>query len=160
MPEQDEGKFVGPLSKRGYLTFLAVLFGIGAIATTGLVLARRQPTLDDPPKDGISSSSNASDGYKAFVGKYLRDWPADRKPEMILLFSGQQHNYLSPCGCTEPQSGGLERRYNLFSQLRGFGVPTVAMDLGDIYTDEAVPIRDQEQLKYFVSMKALGIMDY
>jgi len=162
MPELAEGKFAGPRNKRGYLIFLAVLFGIGAITTTGLVLGRRPSTPEEEsPKGGSNAAPAPSQDYKAFAGKYLRSWPADRMPEIILVFTGQEHNYEAPCGCTEPQSGGLERRYNFLTQIRGFGVPTVAMDVGDIYaTNEISSLREQAKLKYFLSMKALATMQY
>ena len=31
---------------------------------------------------------------------------------VALLLSGESHGYLQPCGCSEPQKGGLARRYN------------------------------------------------
>jgi hypothetical protein len=161
MAEQSQETSARPASKRGYFIFLAVLFGIGAIATTGLVLGRRSAAPDELPKGVTTAASGPTQEYKAFAGKYLRTWPTDRIPEMILVFSGQEHNYEAPCGCTEPQSGGLERRYNFLSQIRGFGVPTVVMDLGDIYsTSEISTLREQAKLKYFVSMKALATMQY
>src|SRR5262245_31839701 len=53
-------------------------------------------------------------------------------PELVLLLSGQQHGYVLPCGCSDPQYGGLERRYNFLQTLKGRGWPVVALDLGDI----------------------------
>ncbi len=170
MPEQAEDKFIGPLSKRGYVIFLAVLFGIGAITTTGLVLGRSPEQL---PKGGGNSTPSPSQEYTTFAGKYFRSWPTDRAPEMILVFTGQEHNYEAPCGCTEPQSGGLERRYNFLQQVRGFGIPTVLMDLGDIYytpeitwypeiwyAPQIISYPQQARLKYFTSVKAHAIMQY
>ena len=40
--------------------------------------------------------------------------------------------YLLPCGCSRPQFGGLERRFNLLAVLRQQGWPVAAFDLGDI----------------------------
>src|SRR5829696_1170878 len=48
-------------------------------------------------------------------------WPKEQKPEQVLVLSGQTYGYLSPCGCSRPQKGGLERRYNLMQSLRGKG---------------------------------------
>jgi hypothetical protein len=173
MSGQVQPKMVGPLSRRGYYIFIAILFTIGAVATTGLLLAHRDSTTDETTNTGGSAAvSLPSKEYHDFAAKYLKSWPSDRMPEMILLFSGQQHNYEAPCGCTEPQSGGLERRYNLFSMIRGFGIPTVAMDLGDIYytggenhhtggeNHQIITQRDQAKLKYELSMRALGVMQY
>src|SRR4051812_13682064 len=33
-------------------------------------------------------------------------------PKVALIVSGQMHGYIGPCGCSEPQQGGLVRRYN------------------------------------------------
>src|SRR5438128_9661503 len=51
----------------------------------------------------------------------FQNWPADRKPALVLILSGQQHSYLKFCGCTERQLGGFERRYNFIMKLREKG---------------------------------------
>src|SRR5436190_22292659 len=43
------------------------------------------------------------------------NWP---KPDVALLLSGDTRGYLQPCGCSEPQKGGLRRRYVLLDSLR------------------------------------------
>src|SRR5208282_4425390 len=59
-----------------------------------------------------------------------RDWP---KPDVAIVLSGELHGYLQPCGCSEPQKGGLARRYNLLQALtKDRGWPVVAADLGDL----------------------------
>src|SRR4051812_29861822 len=57
------------------------------------------------------------------------DWP---KPDVTLVFSGEQNGYLEPCGCAglENQKGGLKRRFTFLKQLREKGWNVVAMDLG------------------------------
>src|SRR4051812_36138076 len=57
------------------------------------------------------------------------DWP---KPDVTLVFSGEQNGYLEPCGCAglENQKGGLKRRFTFLKQLREKGWKVVAMDLG------------------------------
>src|ERR1700728_3262990 len=89
----------------------------------------------------------------------FRDWPADRKPDLILMLSGQEHGYLQPCGCSEPQYGGLARRYNLLQNVRGRGWPVVALDLGDL-PDPPEHRGPQSVLKYKKSMEALKLMNY
>jgi hypothetical protein len=89
----------------------------------------------------------------------FREWPADRKPDLILMLSGQEHGYLQPCGCSEPQYGGLARRYNLLQNVRGRGWPVVALDLGDLL-DPAEHRGPQSILKYKTSMEALKLMNY
>src|SRR5262249_26813548 len=61
--------------------------------------------------------------------KLVEGWD---KPDLVLVLSGQQHGYLKPCGCSRPQVGGLERRYNFLKTLEAKGWPVVAVDLGDV----------------------------
>jgi hypothetical protein len=84
------------------------------------------------------------------------------KPSLALVLSGEQHGYLLPCGCSRPQVGGLERRYNFLQLLRGKGWPVAAVDLGDVPQDEGprkLP-NNQGLIKYRYSMEALNRMDY
>src|SRR5262249_32731323 len=54
------------------------------------------------------------------------------RPDFVIVLSGQQYGYLLPCGCSRPQKGGLERRYNLIQLLEKRGWPVVSVDLGDV----------------------------
>jgi hypothetical protein len=85
-------------------------------------------------------------------------WPKEQKPELVLVLSGQTYGYLSPCGCSRPQKGGLERRYNLMQSLRAKGWPVVGLDLGDAAAPKGV--HKQNLLKYRTTMKALAAMGY
>jgi hypothetical protein len=89
-------------------------------------------------------------------------WPgAERKPELVLVLTGQMHGYLQKCGCSNPQKGGLERRYNFIESLKERGWEVVGLDVGDLprplpYT----PTPDQTLTKYEFGMKALQLMGY
>jgi hypothetical protein len=89
-------------------------------------------------------------------------WPeAPRKPELVLVLTGQMHGYLQKCGCSNPQKGGLERRYNFIESLKERGWEVVGLDVGDLprplpYT----PTPDQTLTKYEFGMKALQLMGY
>jgi hypothetical protein len=85
-------------------------------------------------------------------------WPKGR-PEAVLLLSGQTFGFLSPCGCSRPQTGGLERRANLVSLLKAKGWPVAGVDLGDFYPAKAA-VPDQGLLKYATGMHALREMGY
>ncbi|MFL5329536.1 MAG: multiheme c-type cytochrome [Gemmataceae bacterium] len=93
-------------------------------------------------------------------------WPEGKKPDMVLFLSGEQHSYLKFCGCSDPQYGGFERRYNFLMKLKEKGWPVVAMDLGDIVKEKyesrsnTVSIRPQTILKYVTSMKELNLLGY
>ncbi len=129
------GRF-GPRAYRAVAGALAV-----AALGFGLVLFLRVP-----PESG-----QAQDGLPLFPG-----WG---RPDVALLVSGQQYGYLQPCGCSEPQYGGLTRRYNFLQTLKQRGWPVLGVDLGDI-ADQPTHASPQTLLKYVYSMKALKFMDY
>src|SRR5262245_21037556 len=62
----------------------------------------------------------------AVNGAIFVDWP---RPDVLLVFSGEQDGYLEPCGCAglENQKGGFRRRATLFNELRNKGWPIVAL---------------------------------
>jgi hypothetical protein len=84
------------------------------------------------------------------------------KPDLVLLLSGQQHGYMLPCGCSNPQLGGLERRYNFLQLLKGLGWPVVALDLGDLAQKQGPVLQANVQgfLKYQYSLLSLQQMGY
>ena len=91
--------------------------------------------------------------------KPFSTWP-QRKPDLAILLTGQTYGYLSPCGCSRPQLGGLERRANLVNELKSKGWPLVALDLGDIAPPHNHGVKAQNLLKYKSSMQALKTMGY
>lgn len=84
------------------------------------------------------------------------------KPDLVLALTAQQYGYLLPCGCSRPQVGGLERRYNYLTALRAAGWPIAAVDLGDIAQKQGpVQLTNlQGLIKYRYSMMALKAMGY
>jgi Cytochrome c554 and c-prime len=88
-------------------------------------------------------------------GAIFVDWP---QPDAALVFSGEQHGYLEPCGCAglENQKGGLMRRFSLFEELREKGWPLVAMDSGGQVKRTGV----QAEMKLGFSYRALAKMQY
>lgn len=84
------------------------------------------------------------------------------KPELALVLSAEQHGYLLPCGCSRPQVGGLERRYNFLSLLKNKGWAIAPVDLGDIPQKQGprqLP-NVQGMIKYRYSMESLRQMGY
>jgi len=82
-----------------------------------------------------SSSYGAAYGgdYGDAKKKYpplFEGWP---KPTLTLYFTGRQHGYIEPCGCTglANQKGGLNRRHVFLEQLQEKGWNPVAMDIGN-----------------------------
>jgi hypothetical protein len=139
-------------SRRGSRFALAALGLILLSALGSGILAywlkvRKGPP-NNPPRDG-----------QDVVGYLFRDWS---KPDLVVVLSAQQHGYLLPCGCSSPQLGGLERRYNFIQMLKARGWPVVAVDLGDIPQKEGPAKLPNVQglLKYRYSMMALEQMSY
>ena len=82
-------------------------------------------------------------------------WPM---PIRALVLSGQMHGYVYPCGCSHPQNGGLERRYNFIESLKARKWDVVGIDLGEL--PQVQGIHAQNLLKYDLSIKALSAMNY
>jgi hypothetical protein len=135
--------------RRAWPRLLALLSLVALAAGAGTALGRwlRQQPAAPPPGPALPD-------------RLCTGWP---RPDLALVISGEQHGYLLPCGCSRPQLGGLERRYNFLEQVRGLGWPVAAVDLGDVPQREApAHLRDNvlRIAKYKTSMKALKLMGY
>jgi hypothetical protein len=127
-----------------------LLTAVSALAGVGMARWFRSAALvdGDAGKPGVK-----------FPNRLFAGWP---KPDLVIVLSAQQKGYLLPCGCSHPQIGGLERRYNLLQKIKQAGWPYVAADLGDAaqrHGPAKLP-NQQGPLKYFYTMKALKEMDY
>lgn len=136
------------------------LVGLLALAAlvSGLVydgFAQPPPLVVPPPQQPPEAGAWPSVGG----AKVFASWPAGQKPEAVLILSGQTFGFLSPCGCSRPQTGGLERRANLIARLKAKGWPVAGVDLGDFYPAKSA-VKEQGQLKYDTGMKALREMGY
>jgi hypothetical protein len=139
------------VGKRG-LTFKLAALGltfVSALAGTGLAYWLKNP-------------SEATQGKSAGQGIPPRLFQGWNKPDLVIVLTAQQHGYMMPCGCSYPQVGGLERRYNFIQLLKDRGWPVVAVDLGDI-SQKSGPAKlpnVQGLLKYRYSMMALKEIGY
>jgi hypothetical protein len=124
-----------------------VLTLVTVAAATGFLLV---PWLR--PK-GEEASAPPTAAEPTAAERLFRNWP---KPDVALVLTGQQHGYMQPCGCTDPQFGGLPRRYNFLQSLQKRGWPIVAADLGEV-AQESGP---QKQVKLNYSMEALNRLNY
>lgn len=136
----------------------AVALGVVGLTAVALFLLYRMRT---PAQTTAVVAGQAGEAASAKAPeppwKLFSQWPPDVKPDVALLLSGEQHGYIQPCGCTRPQKGGLERRYNFLQTLtRERGWPVVAVDLGDVAPKSA----PQALLLYKYSMRALNQMGY
>ena len=92
----------------------------------------------------------------------FKRWGA-AKPDLAIVLSGQTFGFLQPCGCSEPQYGGLTRRYNLIQMLKRKGWAVAAVDLGDLspMQKEGLRLLDSQALEqYRTTLKAMSAMDY
>lgn len=132
----------------------AKLLAAGVVAAA--IVAVAASCFRQKPEDKTDDKSSHSGAGKQ---RLFVDWP---KPDLVLILSGQQHGYLLPCGCSRPQVGGLERRYNFVQSLRDRGWPVAAVDVGDIaqrHGPAKMP-NTQGLLKYKYSMEALKRIGY
>jgi hypothetical protein len=121
----------------------ALLVALVSMATaTGFLMA---PWLRQSDKTSAPQEDSA----------LFRNWP---KPDVALVLTGEEHGYLQPCGCSNPQLGGLARRYNFVQSLKKRGWPIVSANLGDV-TDLPQRKTPQTLLKYRVFMQGLELLD-
>ncbi len=126
----------------------AALLVVSGLAGSGLACWLRPPDL--------SEHDDAPSGPLAHL---FRGWD---KPDLALIVTADQHGYLLPCGCSNPQKGGLERRYNFIQMLKDRGWPVAAVDLGNVpqMTAPADLPNIQGLIKYRYAMKAMKVMNY
>jgi hypothetical protein len=129
---------------------LLVLAGIG----TAYVILREPANgnAHELPGDGPSSHGDPLRKPILFAG-----WG---QPDRVLVVSGQMHGYMFPCGCSEPQYGGLVRRQVFIDSLKAKGWDVVGVDLGELPPLPGTSIPRQRELKLQYTMKALDLMGY
>jgi hypothetical protein len=154
-----------PAAGRGLAFKVAavVLTVVSALAGTGL--ARWLQKDGPPPGQTAQRPAGVAQPVPWKLPSRMRGWDSPAKPDLVLLLSAQQYGYMLPCGCSHPQVGGLERRYNFLQLLRAQGWPVLSVDLGDVAQVRAPPgpvrlTNLQALIKYRYSMFALKAMDY
>jgi len=89
------------------------------------------------------------------------NWPKNRKPDFVVVITGQTDGYIQKCGCSDPQKGGLERRFNLIEGFKAHGIEAIPVDIGDVapHQDHKL-LHPQALLKYKTAMQAMKAMGY
>jgi 2',3'-cyclic-nucleotide 2'-phosphodiesterase (5'-nucleotidase family) len=155
-PAAREGKPCCSARSPGFKIAAVVLAAATVLTATGFLMTR----LQRPPATSATGPVKNDEADLAKRGlRLFHNWT---KPELALMVSAEQHGYIMPCGCSRPQYGGLERRFNFLQTLKERGWPVLAVDLGDIPQrngPQALP-NVQGLLKYEYSMKALKLMGY
>lgn len=145
-------------TRRTGLAAARLLIGLlvvsAAVAGSVVWLVQSQP--DNPPAKNGNDNGETGSGSVGGVPLFST-WPKEH-PELVLVISGQTFGYLSPCGCSRPQKGGLERRANFIEQLRSRGWEVIGLDLGDASPAKGIP--KQNQLKFRFTMQSLASMGY
>lgn len=141
---------VGPSQRSMWIKVLP-LVALGAAITAGLL---RGATPSSEEGNPAYAKRDKVDPVEA-NGPIFVDWP---KPDVALVFTGEQDGYLEPCGCAglENQKGGLKRRFTMLKQLRDKGWPIVAVDSGGQEKNTGV----QAGIKVDFSYRALVKMGY
>lgn len=150
-----------------FLALAAVLVGVAA--ATGFWVLNRDPDPPTSPSGDMPSPADppasaqplgpAARPFEVGGRPLFADWPKEN-PDLVIVVSAQTFGYLSPCGCSRPQFGGLERRYNLIAGLKKKGWEVIGVDAGDLAPHPGKGLTEQAQLKYMYGMQALREMGY
>jgi Cytochrome c554 and c-prime len=121
-----------------------------AADTTSPVIPEKQ---DSKGLGAHAPAAHAKPAAVLDVKPLVKGWT---KPAVTLVFSGEQHGYMEPCGCSVTQSGGLSRRGDLMRQLAEKGWPFAAIDLGGLVRKD----NQQNKIKFQVMLAALKDLGY
>jgi hypothetical protein len=154
--DQDRRLEMSPESTRRWTGFMVVAAALIVLAL-GFSIGRR---FFGPAEAG----GDKNDPLTEIPNTLFRGWP---KPDLAILLSGQTLGYLQPCGCSEPQYGGLVRRYNLVKLLEKKGWTVEGIELGEIYpnpkylSDQArIFLPEQARDKFRTTLRALELANY
>jgi Cytochrome c554 and c-prime len=106
-----------------------------------------------PAPSKFNKTGKTKDGEKS--AELFVDWP---KPELAIVFTGNQFGYVEPCGCTglENQKGGLARRHTFLQALGTKGWDVLSLDAGNQVRRFGV----QPNLQFQFTANALKHMNY
>ncbi|WP_171185752.1 multiheme c-type cytochrome [Alienimonas chondri] len=125
---------------------VGAVIGAAALGLGAFILTRGGDLPDDPGTPTPPAAAMTVDP--------LAGW---EKPAAAVVFTGEVHGYLEPCGCSEKQNGGVARRSALFKELREEkGWDVVAADAGGTLRRT----RLQSELKFAAMRRALEQMGY
>jgi hypothetical protein len=142
-----------PVSRPAVRRVLAGVLAAGVFAVAWLGLF---PPVPEPVELAAAPEVKAPASPPLF-----EEWPKDKKPDLVIVLTGQMYGYMQKCGCSHPQKGGLERRYNFIESLKARGWEVIGIDLGDLpHMLPYTPTKDQTYAKYVMSMQALKLMGY
>jgi hypothetical protein len=138
----------------------AVLAYIGCSTATTPPAATSSRT-PDPAHGGDAVAKTGPSGGDAASGPE-KLFAMLGNPAAVLVVSGEQGNYMEPCGCSADQLGGLIRRYDLVERLHGRNWPTALVELGTLIKNPATGLGgfEQAKIKFDFALKALALLKY
>ncbi|KAA1262340.1 Perchlorate reductase subunit gamma precursor [Rubripirellula obstinata] len=109
----------------------------------------------EPKPPSIKAPSIKADLLAGAEPETYKTWDM---PTLTLVFTGNQHGYIEPCGCTglERQKGGVARRFSFLETLKQKGWTLVPMDVGN----QVRRFGQQATIKLQQSARALTEMNY
>lgn len=141
-------------------TKLLLVAAVVVAASLGaLALRSEPPARAAPADDGPAAPAPARAPAPGPKGAAPR--PEEDDADVTILLSGLEYGLLRPCGCTAPQTGGLERRAVLLATAKAHAQAAAALSLGDtlqVGTDAGD--RRQDGLKAELFRAALETMGY
>jgi len=126
---------------------------VSGVETGGAPALEVSATKTDDQSRKPGASDHSSGHTDPAFGPYCDGW---EKPAAIFAATGQMHGYFEPCGCSDPQYGGVSRRAELLRQLEERGWPVIPVDLGGTLKR----VRQQSQFKFQTLLSALKDMKY
>ena len=130
------------------------------VATLAYVGCTREPTepakkaSSPAPTKGQPTAESAPPATSSKLIANLGD------PVGVLIISGERNGYMEPCGCSEDQSGGLIRLYDLAERLHQQKLPTAFIDLGGLIKNPAGARGgfEQTKIKLDFAIRALALL--
>jgi hypothetical protein len=78
--------------------------------------------------------------------------PAD----LVILLSGNEGGLLKPCGCFEPQRGGLERRAAMWERAKAKAKASVAISVGETLSKGSPAQNDLKAQLFRAGLQSMG----
>lgn len=127
---------------------------LGISVATGLMSCRPDPSESAKSPTSPAAPQTPAEGSKPFEpGEFAG-------AQAVLVFTGDVHGYLEPCGCAENQAGGFARRADLFEQIReDWKVPVAGFDIGGALDSDRVSYH-QSKIKLEMMLRGLDEMGY
>ncbi len=144
------------MSIRGLTAVAVCLLFLGVVAYYAGWMSQSGNNSETPQSSSAENEHQNASRQKQELEPLLKDW---KTPKIAFVFTGEQHGYMEPCGCSDTQSGGIGRRDDLFQKLKKKNWEVVALDLGGL-SHEMRQDRVQSKLKLTTTLAALKDMEY